>query len=371
MTAQQKLIKIYTDAQKNLYDIIVKKEARGSVAHYQRSLLRQVTAEIERIKALSPALAKEVVSEAYRKGLASLLRDLESQDTHRTLGAFSYVDRRQIRIIAQNMVDSLNDAVNIVARRTFDAIREAGLNATAAKLSTGHTIKAMKKELIASLVNVDPHSKDGRIGIEYKNGTVMPLDAYAEMVTRSTVAETQNRSKFNQSLAWGYDLVRCTKHYPTCEVCAKYQDRTYALTKEAANGKYKGPKGEPLYFPLLFETALVRGYDIIHPNCIHGFYIVVATAEDPADLAEMSRQSMEPFEDTRSDNERKMYAVGQTIKRKRRQDFNHWNRLKAVLPDDTPSSFGAFRNMKSHNSERYRQLLTDYRYVMKEMRKSQ
>ena len=47
-----------------------------------------------------------------------------------------------------------------------------------------------------------------------------------------------------------------------------YQGRVYALTKEAANGKYKGSKGQALHFPYLYDTALPHGYSTIHPKIL-------------------------------------------------------------------------------------------------------
>ena len=137
----------------------------------------------------------------------------------------------------------------------------------------------------------------------------------------------------------------------------------YALTREAANGKYKGPKGEPLRFPLLYETALVHGYETIHPNCRHRFTILVARAYSPSELAGMSRKSMQPFEDTRTDAERKAYAQEQAVKRARNADMREWRKYRAALPDQAPATFAGFRSMKRANSQRYQRLKADY-YVL-------
>lgn len=261
-------------------------------------------------------------------------------------------------------MDSLTKAVNIVGRRVEDDIREAGLRAAALKNATGGTVKAMQYDLEKRLLGLDLRHPDGRMGVQYRNGRVMPIDKYAEMVSRTTPAEAQNKAKIVQGTEWGYDLARCTTHSPTCEVCAKYQGRVYALTREAANGKYKGPKGETLRFPLLYETALVHGYETLHPNCRHRFTILVARAYSPAELAEMSHKSMQPFEDTRSDAERKAYAQEQVVKRERNADLREWRRYRAALPEQAPATFAGFRSMKRANSQRYQDLKQDYRYLI-------
>ena len=77
--------------------------------------------------------------------------------------------------------------------------------------------------------------------------------------------KTQNKAKVIQGQDWGYDLVRFTEHSPTLVRSAQCIKGVYALTKEAANGKYKGSKAKALHFPI-FMTALPHGYSTIHLN---------------------------------------------------------------------------------------------------------
>lgn len=74
---------------------------------------------------------------------------------------------------------------------------------------------------------------------------------------------------------------------------------------------------------------------------------------------------MQPFEDMRSDKERKAYAKEQEVKRKRNESRKQYEKIKTVLPNDAPKTFAAFVKMKSAKSERYKELLKDYRIVMK------
>lgn len=198
------------------------------------------------------------------------------------------------------------------------------MQATAKKLTTGQTVRQMQQDLQNKLV-------DRKItSVAYANGTEHNIKDYAAMVARTTTAETQNTAQVVQGNAWGYDLVRMTSHYPTCEVCAMYQGRVYALTKEAANGKYKGQDGRPLRFAYLYDTALVDGYNTIHPNCRHRFAIFPANAYTKDELAEFSRQSMQPFADLRSDTERKAYAREQAVKRKKVQVEDNTRKLSNI-----------------------------------------
>lgn len=359
MNTQKRLIETYQKAQKKLVEIIQRKQAYGSATAYERSLLRQIQKELKKLKKSSKALVEQLVKENYKTGLQSLIDDLIKDDTApRLFNMFSGLNTSQIELITQNANIDLNKAINIVGRRMQDAVREAGIEATAEKLTTGQTIREMQKNL------QDKLKQQNLTAIEYANGTKMPIEKYAETVARSTTAETQNKAKVIQGQDWGYDLVRFTEHSPTCEVCSMYQGRVYALTKEAANGKYKGSKGQALHFPYLYDTALISGYSTIHPNCRHRLSVLPAGAYTAAEMEDFSRKSMQPFEDMRSDKERKAYAQEQAVKRKRNESRKQYEKIKTVLPNDAPKTFAAFVKMKSAKSERYKELLKDYRTVI-------
>ena len=359
MSTQKRLIETYQKAQKKLVEIIKRKQAYGSATAYERSLLRQIQKELKKLKKSSKALVEQLVKENYKTGLQSLIYDLIKDDTApRLFNMFSGLNTSQIELIAQNANIDLNKSINIVGRRVQDAVRKAGIEATAEKLTTGQTIREMQKNL------QDKLKQQNLTAVEYANGTKMPIEKYAETVARSTTAETQNKAKVIQGQDWGYDLVRFTEHSPTCEVCSMYQGRVYALTKEAANGKYKGSKGQALHFPYLYDTALISGYSTIHPNCRHRLSVLPAGAYTAAEMEEFSRKSMQPFEDMRSDKERKAYAQEQAVKRNRNESRKQYEKIKAALPNDAPKTFAAFVKMKSAKSERYKELLKDYRTVI-------
>ena len=359
MSTQKKLIETYQKAQKKLVEIIQRKQAHGSAASYERSLLRQIQKELKKLKKSSKALVEQLIKENYKTGLQSLIDDLIKDDTApRLFNMFSGLNTSQIELITQNANIDLNKAINIVGRRMQDAVREAGIEATAEKLTTGQTIREMQKNL------QDKLKQQNLTAVEYANGTKMPIEKYAETVARSTTAETQNKAKVIQGQDWGYNLVRFTEHSPTCEVCSMYQGRVYALTKEAANGKYKGSKGQALHFLYLYDTALISGYSTIHPNCRHRLSVLPAGAYTAAEMEEFSRKSMQPFEDMRSDKERKAYAQEQAVKRKRNESRKQYEKIKVALPNEAPKTFAAFVKMKAAKSERYKELLKDYRTVM-------
>ncbi len=365
LTYEQALAKLYTKAEAQLIKTIKQKTAHGNATAYERSLLSQVDEQIKALQKSSDKMVQKLVKSNYRIGLDKLMQDISvDKFAPSTYNLMSGLNTNQINIIVDNITQQLNQAIATVGRRCDDYIRQAALSATAKKLTTGQTVRQMQRELEANLAKVNITS------IEYANGTEHNIKDYATMVARTTTAETQNTAQLVQGNAWGYDLVRMTSHYPTCEVCAMYQGRVYATTKEAANGKYKDKNGNPLLFSYIYDTVFVDGYDTVHPNCRHRFSIFPANAYTLDELAEFSRKSMQPFKDTRSDEERKAYAVEQAVKRKRNASRRQYEEVKSYLPDDAPKTFAAWQRMKSANSQSYQDLLDDYRTLRKSVANS-
>ncbi|MFQ9846661.1 MAG: phage minor capsid protein [[Clostridium] leptum] len=362
MTAAEELEKLYEAAERKLVEIIARKASAGSAAAYERQILKQVSAELKKLRRATPELVRQMVLSGYRAGLEGAVEDILKVDLSlpHSYNLFSRVNTRQIDLIVQNTVDSLTKATRIVGRRMEDEIRAAGLRAAALKEATGGTVGDMQKDLEKRLLGLDLRQAGGKIGVRYKNGKVVSLKDYSKMVARTTTAEAQNKAKIVQAEEWGYDLAECTTHAPTCEVCAMYQGRVYALTKEAANGKHKGPGGEPLRFPYLYDTALVHGYETIHPNCRHRFIIKPPQAYTKVELEKLSRHSMQPFRDTRSDAERKAYAKEQSVTRARNADRREWETYRRALPDEAYARFSDFRRAKQANSQQYQELKSNF-----------
>lgn len=360
MTAQEKLIKLYQEAEQKLTAIILDKQSHGRAFMYELSLLQQVQQELNKLKKDSHAVVGELVRNNYQKGLTELVMEAQAAGMDpQSAGMLmmSGLNTSQIELLIENTDYDFNRAIHLVGRRMQDGIREAAIEAAAEKLTTGQTVRQMQKILEQKLTS------QGLTSVEYAGGIQMPLSSYAEMVSRSTTAETQNAAKIVQGGAWGYELVTMTTHSPTCAICAMYQGRVYATTKEAANGKYRTKNGTILRFPYLYDTAFASGYDTIHPNCRHRIALFAWEAYTEEELRHYQNVSNAPFEDTRSDQERKAYSAAVAKRRQLLANRRQYLKIKEALPNDAPKSFAGFMRMKNANSERYRNLMRDYRQI--------
>lgn len=190
MSTQKRLIETYQKAQKKLVEIIKRKQTYGSATAYERSLLRQIQKELKKLKKSSKALVEQLVKENYKTGLQSLIDDLIKDDTApRLFNMFSGLNTSQIELITQNANIDLNKAINIVGRRVQDAVREAGIEATAEKLTTGQTIREMQKNLQDNL------KQQNLTAVEYANGTKMPIENMLKLLLAQLLQKLKIRLK--------------------------------------------------------------------------------------------------------------------------------------------------------------------------------
>lgn len=245
-----KLIEIYKTAQQNLIDIIAADISKGNVTGYKKSLLAQVNEELDRLNNIAIEWSNTVIPQEYKASATKTLDDLHDLgvDEDAKYASFSALHNRAIRLLVRNTSQTLIDANSFVGRQIKDNIRTASIAAITQKYSQGETVKETKKNLINILID------EGIGGIRTKNGSVINIASYAELVARSTTREASNQAAINQLTYLERDLVQMSTHNNPCKICAIFQGRVYSIS-----GKSK------IYPPL--SVAFRNGYSNVHPNC--------------------------------------------------------------------------------------------------------
>lgn len=339
----QKLIEIYSKAQQDLIKTITEKEARGNVTAYQKALLEQIGKQLSILDKQAKDLSYEMVEKYYKETMEEVSAMLAT-DPEEDFNSFVQLHTKAIATLAYNAYFNLSQANSYVGRRLNDAIRQAGIDAVTQKIATGQTVRECKKNLISALID------EGINGIKDKRGRMISLDAYADVVARSTTAETTNTATTNQLTSLGYDLVKMTEHATTCPICSVYQGRVYSIS------------GKDSRFPSL-DTAFSGEYANIHPRCRHRIFPYIPDLADDlnGDIAKSNRS----FEiDKRSKKAIDDYNKQQKAKTQMRNDMDQYQRYKLALGKDAPKSFAGFRRMKYSNSGKYDDLESQYRSLM-------
>jgi hypothetical protein len=345
----QKLIDTYLKAQFRLVNLIAYKEHKGSVTEYQRSLLAQVKAEIAYLDEYAKQWATDTIDVQYRKGVIEAVNGLKGLGIEIAgFEAFSQLHTKAIGILTANTINDLTDANNFVGRVMGDAVRQAGLEATQLKIATGGTVRETQKLLAKKLIDM------GIAGIRTKNGRMIAIAPYSELVARSTTREATNTATMNQLSYLGYDLVQMSSHATTCPVCSAYQGRVYSIS------------GKDNRYPPL-NAAFSGSHANIHPNCRH---VLVPYIESLADHPEADRVfSNRPFDIPERDQEQlDAYNEKQAKKTQQRNDRDQYERYRLALGDGAPKTFSGFMASKRANSEKWNQMQQDYRDFNKEVK---
>lgn len=342
VSPQQVLIQTYQRAYQQIIDaLIVAAQADRSLTYYLAlqadlaDILRGLDTNAQSwIEAQMPAV--------YVAGMQAAISGLQAAGVEGvSVSAMTGIHRTAVEILALNIYGDLTGATGTMGRAVNDLFRQLGLETVAQKVAAGRTIPQSAKALQRALQDTGVNAFTDKAGKQWR------LDAYSEMVVRSTTREATNHGTLNQLTSLGYDLVTIPAHYPTCNICAPYQGRVYSIS------------GKDTRFPPLWNTAFAGGYGNIHPRCSHVVVPYIETFAD--DLQGDIARSNQPFDvDPRLEAERQAFANGQARKRLANADRNQWERYRERLPNDMPTLAG-FRRMKAANSQRYQDLQQLYR----------
>lgn len=289
-----RLVKTYADASLNLLRSIAAKEARGNRTAYERALLADIAETVSALDKFAGEWLQEAIPQFYLEGMQSQLDHLHELGENVPLYAeMTRVHKAAINVLVDNAFDDLTTASAQVGRKVRDNLRRIGLDAVTTKVSTGQTVRETAKGLLERL------QAEG-----LKSAAGMRLEAYAELVARSSTREATNRGAINQGTELGYDLVQMSNHASPCPVCAKFEGRVYSVS------------GKSKEYPSLYGTVFKSGYANIHPHCRHVLNTYIpALADDPeGDRAKSTR----PFVDDRTEQQRTAYLEAQAKRRKAR-----------------------------------------------------
>lgn len=338
----ESLVITYQKAQQSLINLIATKEARGTSTLYQKTLLAQINKELARLTQDAQGWAESVLPKEYKAGVQAANQGLtnlgvESVPAYET---FAKLHTSQVELLIQNAKQDLIEANMFVGRQLQDSIRQAGIEAIAQKTAQGQTVKETKKLLTQALID------QGLNGIKMRNGAMMRLDSYAELVARSTSREAQNKGMLNQMTSLGYDLVQMSTHKTSCAVCAALQGRVYSIS------------GNDKRYPPL--TRAYNGVHAnIHPRCRH---VLAPYVEHLADNPENDREysNRDFIVDEKSQKDIDNYNKIQKEKAQLRNDRRQWEKYKLALPDQAPKTLSGFRRMKQAESLKYKELKASY-----------
>lgn len=360
MDRTQELIQQYEQAENQIRKEIEKEPGRNK-EEYERYLLSRVTAILAGLYLATEAWSSKHIPKIYNEGVQQAQRSVNAQykaadRTPPDIARMTSADFDSISILQRNLNTDLTNAVDHVGRMMEDEIRKAGLQASLEKVSSGQTVKQMQRNLVQMLEN------KGVAAIEYMRGgkkCYMSLDAYAELVARSTVHEARNTANINLGVRIGNDLVKMSSHFGSCPICAPYEGRVFSVSGTNPN------------YPALYDTPWSSAYQNFHPHCRHILTQYIEELQSGEDIQNMRKYSNRSFDiggkgwtkeqTAQANRSLANYRAGRDRKTKLYTDRKQWQNYRAVLGDDAPKSFSGFRRMKQSGNDNWQYTQLDYR----------
>lgn len=337
------LQRYYAQTEARLVKIITEQAAKGNSTLYRKRILAQVQAEIAKLDRFAEAWVRGVITAEYAKSAAAVYRYLDRAIP----AAATWRNSAALNVIIDNAIGELKAGHNYIGRRIDDELRQAVLDASAAHLSVGDTIRQTRQNML------DIMTQRGITSIRDKRGRMIKLDNYALLIARTTVTEAVNTATINENLELDNDLVQLTNHFASCPVCGPLEGRVFSIS------------GKDARYPKLSQ-CFPDGYTTIHPNCGHVLAAYYEKSDpDPEQTRKFSQRPIN--QDARSKASIDRYNAVQDKNRELRRDLAQWEKYKAALPDSVPKTLAGFRRMKQSGNQNWQDLQSDYRHVISQI----
>lgn len=273
-----------------------------------------------------------------------------------SLRGWTAADDAAVAASQANIDTLLMEAVDAARQHMQTEIQQAALRATEEAMTKGQATQLMQAQLIQAL------KAKGIESVSYvRNGKTcyMQLDAYAELVARTTEHEIRNTANINLGDRIGNHLVRISSHSGACPICTPYQGRVYST--DMSDERY----------PYLYDTPFSREYQNFHPRCRHVATQYIEELHTPEENARMQEFSNRDFDVGGSGWTKKQaeaaekslerYRLKQARNRRLYEDQKQYARYRLVLGDDAPKTFSVFRRIKAADGERWREIQQQYK----------
>ncbi|MGW7932318.1 phage minor capsid protein [Staphylococcus xylosus] len=301
------------------------------------NLMKQM--EIEVIDLVETNVAVE-----YDKAIEEMRETLGIQNVHVESNLNSRVHKDALATIKSDTMSDLEAAFRTAAfymgKTITDTISEVN-----EEISKGILYGDNRKKIIARVH--EAFEKEGMTSFVTVDNRLLPLDFYAETVTRTKLSQARVQGSVNTYLTTGNDLVEVFGNTDTCAECAAYQGTVFSITGKDSR----------------FKKLDVREVIPVHPNCRCGVqpYILDFKSSNEVQKAIRKSRNFSVDLDPRTQEQRNRYEKAQARKRKENVEKKEYRLIKDILKDDAPKSLGAYRRMKRMNTTGYKKIKSELR----------
>jgi hypothetical protein len=245
----EKLIKLYTKAEKEILAEVTKALLKGNSTYQLKAMLKNVRKIRKDLLEGARDWSEQAIQEAYEAGMKS---------TGLPGGAaFNAVHQQAVKVLAENAYGRFEIVDQVIGRRVNDVYRSIALENV-----TGQVVGYQTWQQTAKRIRADMADR-GITGFVDAAGRRWNMETYAEMIARTTPRQAMIEGTKNRLLEHDHDLAEIIGGIGenTCDHCREWNGRIVSLT-----GKTSG-------YPTLDEA---RDAGVFHPQCSHNIAIAMS-----------------------------------------------------------------------------------------------
>lgn len=254
----QRLISLYTDAEREILSAISQALVRGNKTEYLKAMLENVQLIRQDLLEGSRTWCEDALPKIYVEGGQFADSQLENAGVKLDIG-YGTVHQQAAQVLAENTYQLLENVVLTIGRRTDDIYRTMALENIRGSVAGYETWKQAATRIRERL------AEKGVTGFQDVAGRNWNMRSYSEMVARTSTMEAHLTGTANRLTEYGRDLVQVSTHSKPCELCIPWQGKILSLT-----GKTGG-------YPTL---AQAKEKGLFHPNCKHAYGLYIDFDEE-------------------------------------------------------------------------------------------
>lgn len=279
------------------------------------------------------------IKNVYEGEVSKAIKNVRSKGLEFSTPLNSMVQTDAVEIILEDTMLDMKAAYRTANERLIDNI-EGTLQDVKEDIADGVMFGNTRQKTVKRVH--DDFLEKGLSSFTTVDGKELPLDFYAETVTRTKTSTARIQAHGNTYQAAGVNLMEVTGASDPCPKCGVY------------HGKVFSTDGQDKRFP----HVDVQNVFPLHPNCRCSVLPYIPHFEEEKDVQSKIDKSsnFDPTKDTRTQKQKKAYKDMQDARRKARQEMKDYDKIKGVLGDDAPKTLGAYRRMKREKSKGYLKL---------------
>lgn len=295
---------------------------------YRREVAKAIEQSTKKAKRLSKICLRDEFLAGADK-VDSFMKQFKLAVKTTSADDFFRLNRRKLNAMIEAVYGDLDKAKYAIYRQMDDVYRQTLFKAEIAKnagvFTPEQAMDVATKDFLEKGINC----------IKYKNGALVNIASYVEMVIRTSGKRANMMAEGLRNQEWGVTTIQITQHGSTCELCSKWQGKVLIDDVYSGGKKTDGP------YPLL-STAMEEG--LFHPNCRHGsgtYFEGISSAPEPYNTQEVEaryKKEQEQRYNERKIREWKRKANGsmdETNRRKAEEKVKYWQARQRKLIKDT------------------------------------